>query len=425
MSKERGSPSQSSATRRFAMERNDESPGESIMNCNSVYEPREDSTLLELYVRRYAKGSVLDVGTGSGIQAITAAHNSSVDSVIAVDIQKSAIGYCKKCIKNRKIVFLVSDLFSAFKKNQKFKNKKFDAVIFNPPYLPSELKVKDLTIEGGKKGYEVIERFFNDINSFLKADGIVLTVFSSLTKKEKVDGFIQNNLLEFELLEKQHYFFEDLHAYLVKKSDMLKKLENKKIKNVHYFTKGKRGLIYTGDYNDKKIIIKIKNPKSEAVARIENEIKHLKLLNRKGIGPRLLFFGKDFIVYEFIEGDFILDFLRKSDKNSILKAIKNIFEQLFIMDKLKMNKEEMSHPPKHIIINKKNKPVLIDFERSHYTLKPGNITQFCNFLISSNILKILKIKKIKIDGNKIIKLSKKYKNDINKNNLNKIINQIR
>ena len=59
-----------------------------MVNCKSPYEPREDSTSLEAYVRQYAKGSVLDMGTGSGIQAITAAHNSNVSSVLATDVQE-------------------------------------------------------------------------------------------------------------------------------------------------------------------------------------------------------------------------------------------------------------------------------------------------------------------------------------------------
>jgi len=84
-------------------------------NCKSPYEPREDSTLLEQYVRQYAEGDVLDMGTGSGIQAITAAHSNRVQSVLATDIQKSAIKYCKNNIKNKKIKFIISDLFNNFK----------------------------------------------------------------------------------------------------------------------------------------------------------------------------------------------------------------------------------------------------------------------------------------------------------------------
>lgn len=46
------------------------------------YEPREDSKLLERYVRKYAKGSVLDIGTGSGIQAISAAKSRKVKKLL-------------------------------------------------------------------------------------------------------------------------------------------------------------------------------------------------------------------------------------------------------------------------------------------------------------------------------------------------------
>ena len=62
-------------------------------------------------------------------------------------------------------------------------NKRFDTIIFNPPYLPDELKVKDLTLEGGKKGYEVIEKFLNDVSNHLKPDGAILIIFFFFDKK--------------------------------------------------------------------------------------------------------------------------------------------------------------------------------------------------------------------------------------------------
>ena len=409
-----------------------------MVNCKSIYEPREDSALLERYVRQYAKGHVLDMGTGSGIQAIAATQSSKVDFVTGADVLKSAIDYCRKCIKNRKIKkFLVSDLFDGIKKDKQLKNKKFDTIIFNPPYLPDELKVKDLTLEGGKKGYEAIERFLNEANNFLKPEGVILIVFSSLTKKEKVDEFIRNNLLEFELLEKQHYFFEDLYVYKLNKSVALKDLEKNNIKSIKYFAKGKRGIIYIGNYKNKKVAIKIKNPESKAILRTNNEIKYLKILNKKNIGPKLLFYRKDYLVYKFVEGINISEFLERTIKNNsikkindknnkiILKIIKNILNQMFALDQLKVNKEEMSHPQKHIIIDKKNNPILIDFERMHYTIKPSNVTQFCDFLVSNNMLNTLRSNKININKNDIINAAKIYKPRQNKNSFNNIVNQIK
>jgi len=388
--------------------------------CISVYEPQEDSTMLVKYVRDYAKGNVLDVGTGSGIQAIAASQNKNAVSVLATDMQKGVIEYCKKNIKNEKIKFAVSDLFEIFKKNKKFKNIKFDTIIFNPPYLPQELKLKDLTIEGGKKGYEVIEKFLNEVNKFLKSDGIILITFSSLTKKEKIEEFIKNNLLDFEELEKTHIFFEDIYVYLLRKSIFLRKVENKGISNVRYLTKGHRGLLFTGFYHSKKIAIKTKNPQSKAIGRINNETKWLEKLNKYNIGPRLIFINDDYFVYEYIAGDFIIDYIKKSNKNGIKKIIKNIFNQLFILDKLKIDKEEMHHPIKHIIVNK-NKPCIIDFERVHFSQNPKNVTQFCQFLISGYLNKLLKNKGININKNNLIQLAKIYKNNQINKNFKKII----
>ncbi|MBW2984942.1 methyltransferase [Candidatus Woesearchaeota archaeon] len=380
-----------------------------------VYEPREDSFLLAEQVKKYAKGVVLDIGTGSGIQAITAAKKKDVKSVIGVDKSKQAIDFCKKNIKNKKIKFIQSDLFSNVK-------GKFDTIAFNPPYLPEDLRLRDLTIYGGKKGYEIIEMFLSEVNDFLKPDGIILLLFSSLTKKDKVDGFIRNNLFEYKLLDKKHIFFEDLFVYLIKKTELLKKLEEKGIKNLKYFTKGHRGILFTADYKGKKAVIKSKLPESKAVGRIENEGKWLKILNKHKIGPKLFFSEKDYFVYEYIPGLFILDHFKKSNRKIIIKIIKGIFDQMFALDKLKVDKEEMHHPFKHVIITKKNKPVLVDFERCHKTLKPKNVTQFCQCVISMS--RLLIDKKIKINRERIIRLAKEYKKNQNKENLNKIKNEI-
>ena len=384
-----------------------------MASCKSVYEPREDSSMLETSVRKYAFGKVLDIGTGSGIQAIAAAQSSKVYSVLATDLQKGVIDYCKKNIKNKKIKFIQSDIFQNIK-------GKFDTIIFNPPYLPQELKIRDLTLEGGKKGYEVIERFLNNANNHLNPNGIVLIVFSSFTKKEKVEKAIKNNLLDFQELEKAHIFFEDIYIYLLRKNEFLKKLEQKGITNVKYFTKGHRGLIFTGSFRNKKIIVKSKNPKSTSIGRIENEVKWLKVLNKHKIGPKLMYADKDCFIYEYIKGPFIVDYIKKSSKSNVKKTMKNIFQQMFALDNLKVDKEEMHHPFKHIIISK-SKPYLIDFERMHYSTSPKNITQFCQFLINSQLNRLLKDKKINIDKTELIGLAKIYKNRQNMQNFRKII----
>ncbi|MBI4017097.1 MAG: methyltransferase, partial [Candidatus Aenigmarchaeota archaeon] len=154
-----------------------------------VYEPREDSYLLTYQVRKHARGNVLDIGTGTGIQAKEAASKNNVFHVAAVDINPEAIAFAKKNSQvNHKIEFFIGDLFAPLKK---CKVKKFDTIIFNPPYLPEDHGTRDAALIGGKHGWEVLEKALNQANDYLAQNGRILIVFSSLTNKDKVDEIIK------------------------------------------------------------------------------------------------------------------------------------------------------------------------------------------------------------------------------------------
>ena len=126
-----------------------------------------------------------------------------------------------------------SDLFSFFDKkyvavkgsvfkglvDRTDKQNKFDTIIFNPPYLPDEEKDKDTALDGGKEGYELIEKFIEKSKEYLAENGIILLIFSSFTKKEKVDEIIKKNNFQYEELEKIRVFFEDIYCYKIEKDE--------------------------------------------------------------------------------------------------------------------------------------------------------------------------------------------------------------
>jgi len=169
-----------------------------------IYEPREDSHLIKKYIKNYSKNKkVLDIGTGSGILAKEARKYTK--NVTASDINK-------ECLKNLKgIKTIYSDLFEKIK-------GKFDLIIFNPPYLPLDKREDEesaLSTTGGIKGYETLERFLNELKFHLNKDGKALIVFSSLTKKRKVDTMIRKNSFKFKLLEEKRIPYEFLYCYLI------------------------------------------------------------------------------------------------------------------------------------------------------------------------------------------------------------------
>jgi len=188
-----------------------------------------------------------------------------------------------------------------------------------------------------------------------------------------------------------------------------------------YFSKGKRSTVYLTNLNNKKIVIKVYKQSKELKNLALKEAKNLILLNKKNIGPRLIYYDNKKIVYYFIEGLNILDYFNSSKKSDIKKAIINSLNICFTLDKLNINKKEMTHPLKHILI-KKNKVNFIDFERASITKNPKNTSQFYNFLTSNRVKDILDKKGIKL--NKSLELIKMYKLNQNKKNYQQLINNL-
>ena len=175
-------------------------------------------------------------------------------------------------------------------------------------------------------------------------------------------------------------------------------------------------------YNGRRAVRKEERKDSGAINRIQNEIFWLKKLNKSKLGPKLYFSGEDYFICEFIEGKRIIDFLKEAEQP--MKIILNILKQCRILDKLKADKKEMSNPYKHIIVNNK-KAVLIDFERTKFSLKPQNVTAFFAFLTSDKINNILKEKGIVIENKKARELLKKYKGDYSGKSFNNLIKTIK
>lgn len=152
----------------------------------SVYEPAEDSFLLAQNLPIEEGDLVLDIGTGCGIQAILAARKAR--KVLAVDVNPYAV----RCALHNALLNKVADkvevrqgsLFESLKAGERF-----DAILFNAPYLPSEpWEEHDSASQawsGGESGRQVIDRFIVEAPTFLKTKGRILLVQSTLSDVEQ------------------------------------------------------------------------------------------------------------------------------------------------------------------------------------------------------------------------------------------------
>ena len=171
-----------------------------------IYEPAEDSYLIQEVLEKELLNkniNILEIGCGSGI-LLSALKKLGINNIFGADINRDAVKHCVSlgfnCIR--------SNLFSDIK-------EKYDLIIFNPPYLPEDKRGQEdresmLATTGGKKGFEIINRFLKQAKNHLNQEGKIFLLTSSLTKNI--------NWLDYKkkLMAKKKLFFEELYVWELK-----------------------------------------------------------------------------------------------------------------------------------------------------------------------------------------------------------------
>jgi HemK-related putative methylase len=311
-----------------------------------MYEPAEDSVLLAEAIKQHAKGAVLDVGTGSGILAQTA-HDMGL-SVHAVDVDASVV------------VELQSKPFRVFLSNR-FSHVRgtFDTIVCNPPYLPNDDSGEDLRLYGGKKGYEYITALIAEAKHFLTPQGQLLFLISTLTKPAVVEKTLTQEGYEFEIISREKLFMEELLVY---RATLLLG------EPATIVGRGKRSVVY----RTKRGAVKIAGPE-----RVSKEAQLLRKANTVGVGARYIGHERDRLTMEYVDGEPFDKYVARTYDKTVMKKL---LVQARALDKLGMKKQELNRPGKNILVTKRKRVVLLDFERSIFTEKPNNVTALATWL---------------------------------------------
>ncbi|MBX2809127.1 MAG: methyltransferase [Cellvibrionaceae bacterium] len=153
-----------------------------------------DSLGLVMTAPRYAVDSVLDLCTGSGIQALSASRYAR--QVTAVDINPRAIRFARfnaelNGIDNLEVI--AGDLYQAVPHGQ------FDIILANPPFVPSPeqgLKFRD----GGSSGERVLARIIAEAHRHLSPSGrlhIVSDLVNLVTYQAKLQNWWRGGPAQF------------------------------------------------------------------------------------------------------------------------------------------------------------------------------------------------------------------------------------
>ena len=185
-----------------------------------VYEPSEDTFLFldaleqELtHLRKLNPLLALEIGSGSGVVITFLGKYLKTETLyLAVDINKNACLASKETSieNNIDLNIIQSDLLLSFKPNT------LDIILFNAPYVPSELNEIDSNnissswAGGDSNGRQVMNRLFPLIPNILTQNGVFYLVCIKQNKIKEIENiFIEFNF-KMEIILTRKTLIENL-----------------------------------------------------------------------------------------------------------------------------------------------------------------------------------------------------------------------
>jgi len=160
------------------------------------YLPAEDTLFFADHIQNEKGKSALDIGTGSGYLANVLLPNFEV--VVATDIIFDATKKAHNLIQNC-ICCTSADPLAI----------KFDLVICNMPYLPSE-KIIDSTVDGLDEGLIVPLQIIKSAKNVIKKGGKMMYLTSSLANHKKLLEETESLGFYTKIFATKKMFFEEL-----------------------------------------------------------------------------------------------------------------------------------------------------------------------------------------------------------------------
>jgi len=163
---------------------------------NDWYYPAEDTFFIAENLKTIKGENALDIGAGLGY--LTKILLAKFSNVVATDIDFNSLKSQKPKMENCICCYGASAL-----------KCKFDLIVCNMPYLPSE-EIVDKTIDGGHEGIEVPLEIIKTVLDRIKKNGRLLFLTSSLANYPKLLDQTKRLGFNARILARKKLFFEEL-----------------------------------------------------------------------------------------------------------------------------------------------------------------------------------------------------------------------
>ncbi len=153
--------------------------------------------------------------------------------------------------------------------------------------------------------------------------------------------------------------------------------------------RGKSSGVWLVEKNGKKFAAKCEHAKSYRVQMLEREVLQLKMVNALGVGPKLFDSSAvaRIILMQFIEGKTLHAFIAHcTDKKIMTRVIDALLLQAKKLDAAGIDHGQLGGKLANILVDTKDQPHLIDFEKASYVRKVHNVSHLQRALFGGKSL---------------------------------------
>jgi putative serine/threonine protein kinase len=154
--------------------------------------------------------------------------------------------------------------------------------------------------------------------------------------------------------------------------------------NVPVLGKGYVGIVVVAYVHRERYALKMRRIDADRID-LKHEAEMLKKANAVGVGPKFVAVSNNFLLSQLVDSDLLADWLEThNDKTIVRKVLVDILDQCWRLDEAGLDHGELSKAPKHLLVDKAQKPFIVDFETASVERKVINVTSVCQFLFMGN-----------------------------------------
>jgi len=221
--------------------------------------------------------------------------------------------------------------------------------------------------------------------------------------------------------EKYHNVVEELKTMSVENIASMGRLQLGKF---HALGKGCISVVIAGNIHGRTVALKVLRSDANRLD-LMGEASRLSMANECGVGPRLIASAKHVIAMDYIEGSYLIRWLKEARaKEELVGVLREILKQCYELDQVGLDHGELSNAKKHILIDSRGSPFIIDFETASTKRRARNLISILSYIFLNENIATLICKCVEWEDNAFLNSIRNYKHDPSKATYEAILSTI-